>query len=215
MNKTKKGIVAFLLAAALLVSMVGMASADPIGPTQWYFTEHTSGVPSGADYIAYKDSGVGTIPVTINEGVSFIWASDVACSGESFQGGNWIGWLDFTSANPLCSGETLKVEVGYLHPGGSFYSKGSLDIAGTGTNNCMEGTQQNIPVSAFTIPSGDYLAFRFSMAGGSVDIDTDTSVDSDTHIKYPYPELSTIVLFSTGLLALMGYVVYSRRNTKK
>ena len=27
MNKTKKGIVAFLLAAALLVSMVGMASA--------------------------------------------------------------------------------------------------------------------------------------------------------------------------------------------
>ncbi len=45
MNKTKKGIVAFLLAAAVLVSMVGMASANSI----------TWDLDSGTPLIMYQD----------------------------------------------------------------------------------------------------------------------------------------------------------------
>jgi hypothetical protein len=213
-----KSVLAIVIAATLLISMVGMASA--IDPTMWYFTEDTSGVPSGANYIAYKDTGEGIDPVTINNGESFIWASDFSCAGESFAAGNWLGWFDFTQEPPyiLCTGETLKIEIGYLDNGGTFNKKGETELAGGGTTPyCLEGVSLlDIPTSAFTIPTDGYLAFRLGMTGGEVKIQTTggSGVDSDTHIQYPYPELCTVGLFGIGLVTLMGYVGYRRRTTK-
>jgi hypothetical protein len=214
MNKTKKGIVAFLLAAALLVSMVGMASADNYpGPTTWYLTDTTSSV-SGADYIMYKDSGVGVGPISMTQGTVKVWASNIESSGsgDSFVAGTWIGWIDFTKNNKLCSGEKIKIEVGYLS-GGTFYTQGFEEI--TGTSSCLEGSPISLPASAFTVSSGNYLATRITMASGNVEIDVDTHVNSDTHIEYPYPELSTLCLFSVGLLTLIGYVGLRRRRNNK
>ena len=51
MNKTKKGIVAFLLAAALLVSMVGMASAATI----WFYLDSDKDTGGSEQYIMWKE----------------------------------------------------------------------------------------------------------------------------------------------------------------
>ena len=213
----KKGIVVCLLAAALLVSMVGMASADYI---KWYMTDTASDV-DGANYIMYKYAGVGTAtPIEIGEGVSKVWSANASALVDcSFTDGTWTGWVDFTEENNLAVGETIKIEVGSLHPTTSvFTSEGSMTYT---ADSDQDGKSISISPGAFTVSEIHYLAVKITMTSGSVQVETNGGTRSDTYIKYPYgtpdypvPELPTIILMSTGLLALFGYVVYRRRNGK-
>ena len=217
MNKTKKGIVALLLAAALLISMVGMASAEYLSTDRWRMTNEVSGV-TGADYVMYQVQAAGSsvhIQMDNVTNVTKVWNANYSASADTtFSTGNWTGNIDFTAAGPLCAGESLKLEIGSLNSSdGTFTSAGSITKLGKDTP-CLEGVDISVLIPGFTVPSGHYLAFKLTMISGDVEIETFGAIESDSHLEYPYPELSTIVLFSTGLLALAGYVVHRRRNNK-
>ncbi len=88
---------------------------------------------------------------------------------------------------------------------------------GIGASNFAIGTTSG--ANGFTVPNGKYIAFKIKASGASFTVTT----IGNSYVTwpgatpdYPVPELPTIVLMSTGLLALAGFVVYSRsRNTKK
>ena len=212
----KKGIVVCLLAAALLVSMVGMASAG----NQYWNLKDTGGA-TGADYEMQKGSGYGTNYVGMTD-ESKIWSADEAASvdgGVSFGTGTWRGAVAYCSDQQggfLDDGETMKVEIGSLSPDGAFTSAMEMtdtDWAGATSINVAPGSE-------FIVPKDHYLALKLTVAGYvRVAISNDGEGGSESYTKspsvdpgYPVPELSTLVLLSFGLLALLGYVVLRKRK---
>ena len=224
MNKTKKGIVAFLLAAALLVSMVGMASAA----VTWYLEDSSTNTPNGAQYWMRKGTGSGTSYVTL-DATSMIWAANAPATIDvNFGTEPWEVEIDFTECQAtgyLENDETITVRIGSLNPtSGAFTESMSFTEAGSGSGCSGEShvyRETVTPSSAFQVPNGHYLALKLTTDSGDKVIVDASGTASWIRCKtancpdYPVPELSTIILMSTGLLALMGYVVYSRRNTKK
>ena len=219
----KKSIVAFLLAAALLVSMVGMASAT----MTWFLEDNSSSKPTGADYWMRKGTGSGTGDVIL-DGVSKVWAANASATIDvNFGTEPWEVAIDLTNCGDggfLDAGETITVRIGSLNStSGAFTENMNFTVAGSGSG--CGGTsgiyrETLTPVSAFQVPNGHYLALKLEMGSGQkVTVD---SVTTHSWIKcktadcpdYPVPELSTLVLLSFGLLALFGYVVYRRRNNK-
>ena len=202
MNKTKKGIVAFLLAAVLLISMVGMASA------------YSQTWDLDSNDIMYKTANAESGTKTISASSSNVWKADQAAQCDcTFQEVNWDVTLKRTNAY---SGQMVTAKIGVLD-GTTFTPKG------TGTGN-FPGTGAIVDISfnvpTFTVPKDKYLALKVC-EGSHNQLIVKTYLGC-SHVTcphdepdYPVPELSTIILTSTGLLALMGYVVYSRRNTKK
>ena len=87
--------------------------------------------------------------------------------------------------------------------------------SGVTTIPCNQGAEQT-----FDISSGDRLALMIKHDNTTQEVTTYfyigthlsnlTSPSSDP--GYPVPELSTLILFSTGLLILAGYAYMTRRN---
>ena len=217
--KTKKSIGAFILAAVLLLSMVGMASAASQG---WYLKD--SGGATGADYEMQRTSGHGSAYVEMTD-ESKIWsANEPTAEGVSFGTGTWTGLIDYIDPGEggfLDEGETMKVEIGSLSsPGGAFTP--AMEMTENGPS---PGTSISVaPGSEFIVPKDHYLALRLTVSGtvsGTVRVEVNGGPPGASYIQspevdpgYPYPELSTLVLLSFGLLVLTGYVGYKRRNNK-
>ena len=215
MSNIKKSIVVCLLTAVLLVSMAGMASALS---QEWYLTDFPeSPSVSGAKYRMEKDSGTGEDVAAFSG--SKVWIA--ATSGGANQpaentvdmSGIWTGKL-----KGVDGGDTTTLYIGILNPDtGTFTSKGSQEFALTATPAVYD---ISIATTGFTIPAGDYLAVKIS-SPVTVTIYTTGDPNSDTYVTspqtdpdYPVPELPTIILTSAGLLALLGYVGYRRRDNK-
>lgn len=67
----------------------------------------------------------------------------------------------------------------------------------------------SIVANGFTVPQGKHLALRVNAVGVAQTVTT----DGDSYVEYPedtpaypVPEFATIVLFSTGLIVLAGYM---------
>ena len=228
MSRIKKGIVVCLLTATLLVSMVGMASAQD--NIYWYLRSYDPGV-TGADCEIYKESGYGPAgSVTITSGETKIWvANEPASVDVPFGTYKWGAALDYTDQQHgyyLDAGETITIKIGSLDPDTGDFTE-AMSATEDGSGSAEEGessTYKEItPGLSWTVPTGHYLALKLTMSGGSVKVDVhDTGGgNSASYIKcmggcseYPVPELSTIILTSAGLLALLGYVGYRRRNDK-
>ena len=215
----KKGIVVCLLAAALLVSMVGMTSAVS---QNWYFKD--TGGATGADYEMGRGSGTGTTFIGMND-ETLIWSANEAASiaeGVSFGTGTWQGVIDYTGSEHggfLDAGETMKVEIGSLSPTGTFTP--AMEMTETGWS---AGTGIDVgPGSEFIVPQNHYLAIILTVTGYvRVDVSDSGAGNSESWLMspscsdpYPVPELSTLVLLSAGLLALAGFVAYRRRRNNK
>ena len=212
----KKGIVVCLLTAALLISMVGMASAQTI---TWRMTNTASGV-DGAQYIMYKYSGAGSAElISIGEGVSKVWSANASALVDcSFTAGTWVVTIDMTADHPLDTTDEIVVEIGYLKSG-TFYPAGSRTYS---PSVLKEYDQIDVTVGAFTVETGDYLVTKITMNKGDIEVETNGGTNSDSYTRYPYgtpdypvPELPTIVLMSAGLLALAGFVLYNSRSRRR
>ena len=195
--KTKKGIVVIVLAAALMVWMVGIVSAYSI---TWELDQNG---------IMYKGDHTETGSVGISAGGSQVWRSENAATpdgGVYFSAKTWQGRLAMTTTV-----EDYTVDIGYSNADGSgFTSNGVTGGHNSGASNFY------ITANGFTVPQGKYLALNVT-ATSALTVTTEGS----SHVTwpldtpdYPVPELPTIILTSTGLLALLGYVVYRRRNNK-
>ena len=217
MNKTKKGIVAFLLTAALLVSAVGMASADP--SLKWDLDK----VDSSGDYVMWEAEHTETGSVTIASGNCKTWRADLSATpvgGVGFPAEVWDGRLTTNENLDGVGGNgSYTADIGYSDADGSnFVSNG---VTGSQSVYLVShgASLSYIDANAFTVPQGKYLALQVCNTGASSFTVTTTGssyvVWPQENPDYPIPELSTLVLLSFGLLALFGYAGYRRRNNKK
>lgn len=96
--------------------------------------------------------------VTISNGGTYIWKADqMALTNINFSGSDtWTGQLVFTSAPT--NGHTFTIEIGSSSDGSDF-TTGGPDATLTGDGSSTNFTFVT-DVSAFTIPTGNYLAFR-------------------------------------------------------
>ena len=199
----KKSIVVCLLAAALLVSMVGMASAD----VTWDLDD---------DGVMYKEPHSETDSVTVTSGSSYVWRAEYPAQpaeGVCFPSGRV--WGAFLEVSENLTGKCTAY-FGYWD-GSTFHTTGN---SGThwSYNSYWHRNDLSISSQEFTVPHGNYLALKIENTGDSsftvtTDGDSECKWSEDTP-PYPVPELPTIILMSTGLLALFGYVAYRRRNNK-
>lgn len=207
-----------MLAAVLLVSGVGMASAQPSSLT-WYLTDRAeSPSVSGAHYIMMRDNGTGTHDVGIPFGGRRVWIA--ATSGGANQpaivtavemSGIWTGKLKGANA-----GDPATLYIGILNTTtGIFTTKGHQTFTFAREPKIYD---ISITTTRFTIPKDDYLAVNIS-SPSTVTIFTTGDPNSATFITsphttdpYPVSELPTIILMCAGLLALAGFVLYRRRN---
>jgi hypothetical protein len=118
-----------LLTIALILVSAPFVFADnppePLGDQDWYLTDTTTGLPTGADYIMYKDSGDGTSNILIDNGESRIWAADEVQAGTGDYSGTWTGTIRAMSDGTDQGSAT--VYIGVL-ANGVFTSKGSTSI---------------------------------------------------------------------------------------
>jgi len=187
-----KCIVAFLLAAALLISMVGMASADQ----NWYL---------GANYL-HKDGGAGGTYVAIGEK---IWRANEPVS---FGHGTWTGVIDFTDSSVgghLDAGETITLSLGSLSPDGTFTTAASQTVSGY---KSAVWPVSLTPGSHF-IPDGHYLALKLTMSSGG---DVHVCVGGASYITSPpgqeMPEFATIAIPVAAILGLLFFFNHRKRK---
>ena len=203
MNKTKRGIVAFLLAATILISVVGMASADSL---RWDFDD---------DNTMYRGVHTETGTVTIAGTDDYRWdAENPATVSLTFSADIWTFNLECQSAS---ADKKFTVDIGKWD-GIAFTSYGTSSEYSFSTSTLVTGS---IIANKIPISTGEYLAAKVTNTGSvAFTLQTigqqhcDITYPPDTP-DYPYPELSTLVLLSFGLLALFGYVGYRRRNNKQ
>ncbi|NIA12123.1 MAG: hypothetical protein GWP10_20980 [Nitrospiraceae bacterium] len=215
MSNIKKSIVVCLLTAVLLVSITGMASAT----TVTFYLDSATDAASGQHIMWKDDSSNCSGSVAITDTGSGIWtANEPASYDVGFsESETWGGRIVRTTTS---GDQKFTVCVGY-YDGTSFYSSGN-----SGEVTISDGDWYNgfsVTTSAFTVPGGKWLALEVtSSTGVTVNyLSTDnfgsyrSGISFQTPPDYPFPELNTLVLLSVGLLTLVGYVAYRRRNTKK
>ncbi|MCD6207163.1 MAG: hypothetical protein J7J06_04125 [Methanosarcinales archaeon] len=188
----KRSIVATILAATVLVSMVGMASANV-----WHLDN---------DNVMYQEAGhMESGNVTIDAGNSSVWRANnsaIPDDGVHFDGDMWFTLL------VTGDGDQCNVSIGHCNGAMSNFTK------------CVECTNLNTPgiISAhfnlgdgFTVPHGKYLALNIT-ATTSTTIKTKDgySYVSTCDTPYPTPELATIAFVGIGLI---GLVALGRRRT--
>lgn len=223
---TKRSVLTIVLAAVLVFSIVGMASAA--GTQEWYWTNYATGLTTNADYQMNKTSGHGTDHVRdIDANTELIWVADEAVtSGPLDMSGSWTGNIQYFVPSGGGGAIKLKVEIGVLTSGGTFTPKDDLTLDTTGSGGTVYDWPITLSPDPFSISNGQYLAIQFTNLVGSNTINVLTyytyKPGDPTYINspsadpgYPVPELSTILLTSVGMLMLGGFVVYSRRRNNK
>jgi len=150
----RKATVATLLAAAILISLVGMASANSI----------TWDLDSGTPLIMWKPAHTESGSVTISLGEYKVWRANEAATpagGVYFIAEQWLGRL--TTWEDLSGKYT--VDIGYSDAdGSSFVSNGNTGsqisyTASKGASNFA------IDADGFTVPQNKYLAFKVTNTG--------------------------------------------------
>ena len=157
MTKRKITIISALLLAAVLALPLPPPSVMA-GSQCWYLTDTTAGVPTGADYLMYRDSGDGTSDqLQIPKATSKIWGADEPSNIVVDMDGTWAVTLYAMSDKPpSCD---LTVDIGLLDSGGAFGSKG----AATQTVDKNWATVTfNITTNCLTLNPGEYLAIKLT-----------------------------------------------------
>jgi hypothetical protein len=154
-----------------------------------------------------------TTPIAITSGNSVVWAADEATTVDvTFPRATWAGNIILQSS--IGSGQSVFLRLGRITGGAFQVAKSQEWISG--------GTETTIPISilpdsAFTVNSGDYLAFKIENASGNdtlqVEIKNQSQlVSPGSDPGYPVSELPTIIFLATGLVGLAAYLGLKRHR---
>jgi len=225
--KTKLGkkyaflFLALLVAALTAFALTGVGSADT---QEFYFhdtdygqTPANDGKTHACDKNMDKTSSAGSeATVAIPNGKVAWWYDDAAQVDSTFGENNWGIEFFYTSTGT----GTVTVNISLVLDDGTIVKElasGSGDIVVTEDNkyfqfDCLDSAGNQ------DFSAGQRLAVNMSYSGtGILTIHYDSPqaashVDSpNTDPGFPVPEQSTIILTSTGLLALAGYVLVRKR----
>ena len=187
-----------LVLMALMSIFVPVASAES-GSQDWYL--HND--------LTLDKTGPGTGSKNVPEGESTKWSAGPAQCDLTMGAGTWKQSLDYVAP---CAG-TLYIWVG-KEEGAIQVGAASVSISGTGSI-----TEEEITGSSEEFDTGQHLQLRLkwypSVGTPDLEVKCDSSAiltSPSTDPGYPVPELSSLILFSVGLLALAGYVVYKKKR---
>jgi len=226
------GILVLVMVVLAMVQVVGAETAQT-----WYLTSNAKpgGAPTASDSLAHakdnlmhKDEWAGTgtsFYLTPAKPAAWFYADTGAENGLSFGNNAWAAYIRLEKIDGAEVGTHLNVSVCKLDSGGNVTILAENTTNLTEANaytlweiNCIdnESTYQDFS-------TGDWLAVRLwwidAPAGEELYIYYEAENERDSYIKspssdpgYPVPELPSIILFSTGLIILAGYVVLKRRK---
>ena len=152
--------------------------------------------------------------LTILNGSSINWtANEAATVDVVFPADYWTGWLKLNT--PFTATENFTVAVGsYNTTTSNFTAAGTQNFTGESGKTAFS---LNISAKKFTVPKGNNLSLNVTNpSAGSADLVIKTGggnsfiTSPETDPGYPIPELSSIILFSAGLLALAAYILRTR-----
>ena len=198
----------------------------------WYFTNNEASDPiyAGANYNKTMTKGAegGNEKITLEPGERvWFYADQVAQCNVTFPAGKWnvVYWVKALNENEAGDGRVF-TRIGYVDAtgNGNLVSNSSSEAITNPQHSeeIVEDWFKNNDVPSFTVPEGGRLAIEVywgSSPLGSLEIHCNpldkhssqvTSPSSDP--GYPIPELPTLILFSSGLLILAGYVVLKRKK---
>ncbi len=226
-------LIGILVLGMFVLAMVQVVGATPDQQT-WYFTDEDASAPtwSGAIYNKIMTKGVegGDTVITLEKGERvWFYADELAACDVTFPDGTWNTAYWMKALNSTDSGKRITTRLQGINSEGAKLS-GSYGYAQkyydtSNPSHFEEVTESLKPSESFTIPEGGRFAIEVLWAGGAagnLEIHCNpsgkhaskaTSPSSDP--GYPVPELSTLILFSVGLLVLAGYVGLRRRNNKQ
>ena len=209
------GILVLVMVVLVMVQVVGAVSQT------WYFTSEGAPPPWTGKTMTKGVEGGDTVITLEPKQRVWIFANEVAQCDVSFPSdGNWdiAYWV-----RAVEEGETGTVytRVGYADSTGKTV-RILHRTAGISHPTEIEEIVEN-GVAIFTVPEGGRLAIEVYWGGtGPLDnleihcnpssehASKATSPSSDP--GYPVPELSTLILLSTGLLTLAGYVLLTKKR---
>jgi len=223
-----------LVLATVLPAGVGAVSAETA--QTWYLTgdNKPSGAPEANDGVAHdkdnlmsKSVGIGTWNgsyFNLNSGKPVWFYADTGAECDlGFGEKNWTAHIRTESIEGGEIGSIIYVEICKLSSDGSitFLANGSETLTAAGSKKLWNMTCVDQDTKQDFI-TGEWLALRVFWENETADtltIHYKNVTGSDSYIEspstdpgYPVPELSTIILFSTGLLALIGYVLLTKRR---
>jgi hypothetical protein len=231
----RRSVAIVVLVMAVLTLSVQVVGGHPDSQS-WYFTNADASAPvySGADYNKTMTKGVEGENVTITlapgECVWF-YADEVAHCDVGFPEDKWsvVYWVNASHSDEAGEGRVY-TRLCYVDSTGSSTRLGSTGASEAITSpqtieEIVEDWFSNNNVESFTVPDGGRLAVEVLWGSnplGNLEIHCDPTDNHASNVTspssdpgYPIPELPPLILFSTGVLALVGYVTYSRRIKKE
>ena len=212
-------IIAITVALILVMSMVLLAAAAPIGPQTWYLNCDPYLLGSGSSVMQktfVPDPDCDREQVFA--GSQYDWLSENPADGDvTFPEGNWVIKLevhdDWSS--------DLEVQVGGYDLNTDFYPFSTTVLSppsysGGGSDGIITVILQM--EASGTVFEGDYLALRvmnhdvFHNKVWTRGVSRLESPSSDP--GFPMPELAAGILLFAGLIGLGSYVVVRRRKAK-
>ena len=207
------------------------------GQQVWYLTADTKpdDAPTANDSLNHskdnllhkgENTGTGTWFYLPHDDVAWFYADTGAECGLSYGVHSWTAYIRTEKIDGAEVGRNLTVEICKLDK-----TTGNITVlagnttslnATTDTEHLWIITCEDNETTTQDFSTGDWLAVRLSWdcSTDSLRIHYKSDGSSDSYIKspssdpgYPVPELPTLILFSSGLIILVGYVLLKRRNT--
>lgn len=232
MKMCRKSLVKWGTICVLCV-LVLVATASASGQQTWNFTNNEISAStncSDADYNVSMMKGLegGDYTITLAKGERvWFYADQVAQCGVTFPDGKWnvSYWVKALNVSETGKGRVY-TRIGYVdaNGNGNLMSSSSSEAITNPQNleEIVEDWFKNNDVPSFTVPEGCRLAvevFWGSSPLGSLEIHCNPSGKPSGNVTspssdpgYPIPELSTLMLLSLGLIALLGYVHLKKRD---
>ena len=224
------------LIGVLALAMVVLASVQVVGAAggvTWYWKDvNASGFSYPSGHVFDKFMNTTEAPqtstsntVTLDKGERAWWyAHEAAQCNLTFPAGGWgvTFWINATNSTDNGRKVTIRLQginsTGYQISGTTGY-KGGLYTISNATN--IEKIEKTLSCDPVDMLEGDRIALEvlwYSMANGSLIVFYNSTSHNSSLISpsnspvYPVPELSTLILFSTGLIALAGYVLLTKKR---
>jgi hypothetical protein len=227
------------LIGILVLAMLVLASVQAVGAetTQtWYLTsdDKPSEAPTASDGLSpaknnlmHKDEWAGTkesFYLTPAKPAAWFYADTGAECDLGFGEHSWKAYIRMEEIKIGDeAGTHLKVSVCKLDTGGSVtvLAEDTIELTVASAYTLWEIICEDMD-GLQDFNAGDWLAVRLwwidAPEGERLYIYYQAATDRDSYIEspssdpgYPVPELSTFILFSTGLIALVGYVLLRRK----
>ena len=181
------------------------------------------------DNLMHKGSGIGTgeyfnLSYT---GVAWFYADTGAECGLGFGDKPWKAHIRTGAIEDDKIGHNLTVEICRLEKGTgnvTVLASHTEQLTAVGTKHLWNITCEDNESTTQDFSTGDWLAVRLSWdcPTDELQIYYKAEAGNDSYIEspstdpgYPIPELSTLILFASGLLALVGYVLLERDKRKR